>query len=51
MLDFSSGYIQRSIDEFPKQVKELPWHVYQNYLLDIISLRFSSLTRSALRFR
>jgi cation diffusion facilitator CzcD-associated flavoprotein CzcO len=51
MLDFSSGYIQRSIDEFPKQGKELPWHVYQNYLLDIISLRFSSLTRSALRFR
>jgi len=51
MLDFSSGYIQRSIDQFPRQAKEKPWRVYQNYFLDMISLRCSSLTRSALRFR
>jgi monooxygenase len=51
MLDFQSGYIKRSIDHFPKQGNEMPWHVYQNYLLDIFSLRFSSLTRTALRFR
>lgn len=50
MLDFSSGYIQRSIGEFPRQAKESPWRVYQNYFLDILSLRCSSLTRGALRF-
>lgn len=50
MLDFTSGYVQRSIGEFPKQAREAPWRVYQNYFLDILSLRFSSLTRSALRF-
>ncbi|MDX1733959.1 MAG: NAD(P)/FAD-dependent oxidoreductase [Halioglobus sp.] len=50
MMDFSSGYIQRSIEEFPRQARERPWRVFQNYFLDIISLRFSSLTRTALRF-
>ena len=51
MLDFTSGYIKRSIGAFPRQAEEKPWRVYQNYFLDIISLRFSSLTRTALRFR
>ena len=50
MLDFQSGYIQRSIGEFPRQAREKPWRVYQNYFLDLLSLRFSSLTRTALKF-
>ncbi len=50
MLDFTSGYITRAINQFPRQGTETPWRVYQNYFLDIISLRFSSLTRTALRF-
>ncbi|GAB5453224.1 MAG: NAD(P)/FAD-dependent oxidoreductase [Halioglobus sp.] len=50
MLDFTSGYVTRAINEFPRQGTETPWRVYQNYFLDIISLRFSSLTRTALRF-
>jgi cation diffusion facilitator CzcD-associated flavoprotein CzcO len=51
MLDFTSGYVQRSIGNFPRQAQESPWRVYQNYFLDLVSLRFSSLTRTALKFR
>ena len=39
-LDLASGYVDRSIDSFPKQGTRSPWKLYQNYLLDIISLRF-----------
>ncbi|MCX4095955.1 flavin-containing monooxygenase [Nocardia sp. alder85J] len=34
LLDLSSGYIQRSIGEFPRQGDRRPWRVRQNYLLD-----------------
>lgn len=51
MLDFTSGYVQRGIGQFPRQAREKPWRVYQNYFLDLLSLRWSSLKRSALKFR
>ncbi|HLS76069.1 MAG TPA: NAD(P)/FAD-dependent oxidoreductase [Nocardia sp.] len=34
LLDLASGYVQRSIDEFPRQGDRHPWKVRQNYLLD-----------------
>ena len=34
LLDLTSGYIQRSIDSFPRQGDRRPWKVRQNYLLD-----------------
>jgi len=34
LLDLASGYIQRSVDEFPRQGDRRPWKVRQNYLLD-----------------
>ncbi|MEU7768276.1 NAD(P)/FAD-dependent oxidoreductase [Nocardia sp. NPDC049190] len=40
LLDLASGYIQRSIAEFPRQGARHPWKVRQNYLLDsAIALR------------
>jgi hypothetical protein len=50
MIDFSSGYIQRSIEKFPKQGSKAPWRLYQNYALDIRSLRRSPLEDGALQF-
>ena len=38
-LDFSSGYVQRSIAKMPKQGSKRPWRLYQNYALDIVTLR------------
>jgi hypothetical protein len=49
-VDFSSGYIQRSIDRFPKQGTKHPWKLYQNYALDILNLRFGRLDDGVLEF-
>ncbi len=37
LLDLSSGYIQRSINAFPRQGDRGPWRVRQNYLLDSLT--------------
>jgi cation diffusion facilitator CzcD-associated flavoprotein CzcO len=50
MIDFSSGYIQRSIGKFPKQGSKAPWRLHQNYALDILSLRRSPIEDGALQF-
>ena len=34
LLDLSSGYIRRSLHEFPQQGHRGPWRVRQNYLVD-----------------
>jgi monooxygenase len=49
-IDFSSGYVLRAIDNFPKQGSRAPWRLYQNYFLDIFLLRFGSLRDDALEF-
>ena len=51
MLDFSSGYILRAAEAFPKQGKKLPWRVYQNFIIDFINLRLRPLTDTVLRFK
>jgi monooxygenase len=49
-IDFSSGYVLRSIDKFPKQGAKAPWRLYQNYPRDIVSLRFGALEDGAIEF-
>ena len=51
MLDFSSGYILRAVDKFPKQGKKLPWRVYQNFILDFINLRLRPIADTVLKFK
>ena len=49
-IDFSSGYVQRAIDKFPKQGAKAPWRLYQNYALDIVALRFGKLDDGVMEF-
>ena len=42
--------MQRSIDQFPRQGSKAPWRLYQNYALDIISLRFGAVSDGAMQF-
>ena len=49
-LDFSSGYVQRGAGRFPKQGSKRPWKVYQNYALDLVSLRLGSLVDGVMEF-
>jgi cation diffusion facilitator CzcD-associated flavoprotein CzcO len=49
-IDFSSSYVLRSIDQFPRQGSKAPWRLHQNYALDILSLRFGAIGNDAMRF-
>ncbi len=49
-IDLASGYVLRSIDQFPKQGSKAPWRLYQNYALDILSLRFGAIEDGAMEF-
>jgi monooxygenase len=49
-IDFSSGYVLRSIDKFPKQGSKRPWRLYQNYALDIVTLKFGAIEDGAMEF-
>src|SRR5262249_38818411 len=48
--NFTSGYIQRALAGWPKQGAKPPWRVYQNYIRDTISLKWSSVENEALEF-
>ena len=50
LLDFTSGYIQRAIDAFPKQTSQVPWKAYQNYMRDVWSVAYGSIEDGALEF-
>lgn len=49
-IDLTSGYISRSIDQFPKQGTVSPWRLRQNYLLDVINLRFGSINDGVIEY-
>ena len=50
-LDFQSGYVMRSIDQFPKQGSRAPWRVHQNYPRDLVALRYGPVAESMRFFR
>jgi monooxygenase len=49
-IDFSSGYVLRSIEAFPKQGSKAPWRLHQNYALDIVALRRGAVQDEAMEF-
>jgi cation diffusion facilitator CzcD-associated flavoprotein CzcO len=50
LVDFSSGYFQRSMDKLPRQGSRKPWQVYQNYMRDIFALRLAPINDGVLEF-
>jgi monooxygenase len=50
ILDFSSGYIRRSIDTFPRQGSFAPWKLHQNYAIDMFLLRYAPLADGSMEF-
>ena len=49
-IPLQSGYVLRSIHEFPKQGSKRPWRVYQNYALDRLDLGFAAIDDGTLEF-
>jgi cation diffusion facilitator CzcD-associated flavoprotein CzcO len=50
-LDFSSGYVTRSLHKFPKQGSKRPWRLYQNYALDLWTLKLGAVDDGVMEFR
>jgi monooxygenase len=50
LIDFSSGYVLRAIDQFPKQGSKTPWRLHQNYALDLVALRLGAVDDEGIEF-
>ena len=51
LLNFTSGYVRRADAVLPRQGSRAPWRVYQNYLLDMLALKFGKIEDGVLEFR
>lgn len=49
-IGLMSGYVQRSLDQLPKQGDRAPWRLRMNYLRDLMTIRHGKLADPALRF-
>jgi len=49
-LGFTSGYVRRAEGELPKQGSRPPWQVHQNYLRDMLTIRFGRIADGVLHF-
>jgi cation diffusion facilitator CzcD-associated flavoprotein CzcO len=50
LLDFTSGYVQRSLHEFPKQGSKQPWKLRQSYVMDIRTIRRGPIEDGTMQF-
>jgi cation diffusion facilitator CzcD-associated flavoprotein CzcO len=50
LVPLTSGYIRRGSDRFLKQGSKAPWVMHQNYLRDLLSLRWARLNDGVLEF-
>jgi monooxygenase len=50
LLDFTAGYVLRSLDQFPKQGPAEPWRLSMSYQRDVKNLRTGSVEDGAMRF-
>jgi cation diffusion facilitator CzcD-associated flavoprotein CzcO len=50
LIDFTSSYVLRAIDDFPRQGPRSPWRLRQNYLADLFNLKFRSIDDGTLSF-
>jgi monooxygenase len=50
LLDFTSGYVLRSLDQFPKQGSKVPWRLRQNYVFDLQTIRRGRIDDGTMRF-
>jgi len=48
--NFSSGYIQRALASWPKQGRNKPWRVNQNYFKDTLALKWTRVDDEGLEF-
>jgi monooxygenase len=50
LIDFSAGYVLRSIDQFPRSGSRAPWRLGMSYAHDVITLRYGRINDGVIRF-
>lgn len=50
LMNFTSGYVERALADLPKQGSKRPWKLYQNYLLDLMTMQFGALNDGTMEF-
>lgn len=50
MLALDAGYIRRGRHRFPKEADHAPWKLHQNYVLDVLALRYGRVRDEVMRF-
>src|SRR5215472_10297552 len=50
LLDFSAGYVLRSIDQFPRAGSRSPWRLGMSYAHDVVTLRYGKINDGTMRF-
>lgn len=50
LINLTSGYVLRSVQDFPTQGSKRPWRVHQNYARDALDFRLGSVDDGVLRF-
>jgi cation diffusion facilitator CzcD-associated flavoprotein CzcO len=50
LLELSSGYVQRSLADVPRQGVQRPWRLHRTYLGDLVTLRLGPLHDRGVRF-
>jgi monooxygenase len=50
LLEFQSGYVQRSLHEFPKAGSRAPWQVVMSYPHDMRTMRYGRINDGVLEF-
>jgi monooxygenase len=51
ILPLTSGYVQRAVHMFPRQGSQKPWRMHQNYVRDLVSLRFNGMDDGIMEFK
>jgi monooxygenase len=50
LLNLTSGYVLRSVQDFPSQGSQRPWRVHQNYALDVLDFKLGGVADGVMRF-
>ncbi len=50
VLDFTSGYVQRALATLPRQGSRTPWRLHQNYVRDLLALRYGTVDDGTMAF-
>jgi monooxygenase len=51
VIDFTSGYVLRSLHTLPRQGSKTPWRLHQNYMKDLSMMRYGRVDDGSMEFK